>query len=107
MPTYDYQCKECQHKFEAFQAIKDEPLKTCPKCGGAVKRLISTGVGLIFKGSGFYITDYKNKESGKSGKKPAKKEDKKGKGGKGEGTEKTGADKTVPEKTGNSNEKSK
>jgi putative FmdB family regulatory protein len=81
MPTYEYQCEKCGNKFEAVQSIKDEPLKTCPQCGGKVKRLISSGVGLIFKGSGFYITDYKKKESDRGTKRPAlKKDDKKDKG---------------------------
>ena len=63
MPTYDYKCKFCGYKFEAFQSIVSEPLKTCPKCRGPVERLISPGAGLIFKGSGFYITDYKHKSN--------------------------------------------
>ena len=63
MPTYDYQCLDCQEVFEAFQKITDQPLKICPKCKGKVKRLISSGSGLIFKGSGFYATDYKKKTS--------------------------------------------
>lgn len=63
MPTYDYRCEACQHEFEVFQNMSDAPLKKCPECGGKVKRLIGTGAGLIFKGSGFYITDYKNKKS--------------------------------------------
>ena len=61
MPTYDYKCTECNHTFEVFQRMSDEPLKSCPKCKGAVKRLIGAGAGPIFKGSGFYQTDYKNK----------------------------------------------
>ena len=61
MPTYEYKCLECGNLFEEFQKMTDEPLKICPKCGGHVKRLISAGVGPIFKGSGFYQTDYKNK----------------------------------------------
>jgi len=65
MPTYEYQCQKCGHVFEAFQSITDEPLKECPVCKGPVKRLISSGAGLIFKGSGFYETDYKKKESTK------------------------------------------
>ena len=60
MPTYDYQCKTCRFEFEEFQSIASEPLKICPKCSGTVERKISGGTGLIFKGSGFYITDYKN-----------------------------------------------
>jgi putative FmdB family regulatory protein len=62
MPTYEYHCQDCDHDFEAFQSMSEAPLKTCPACGGHhVKRLISAGVGFIFKGSGFYITDYKKK----------------------------------------------
>ena len=60
MPTYDYQCGSCDHKFEAFHAMSAEPLSVCPICGEKVSRLIGGGTGLIFKGSGFYITDYKN-----------------------------------------------
>jgi len=65
MPTYDYVCQDCGHEFEAFQSITAKPLTECPSCGGEIKRKIGAGAGLIFKGSGFYITDYKNK-SGKS-----------------------------------------
>jgi len=60
MPTYENVCKKCGHEFEAFQSIKDSPLKRCPKCRGAVKRKIGVGAGLLFKGSGFYITDYRS-----------------------------------------------
>ena len=66
MPTYDYMCLVCHHRFEAFQSMSEKPLDKCPVCGEAVKRLISPGAGLIFKGSGFYITDYKNKERKKT-----------------------------------------
>ena len=59
MPTYEYECKSCNHRFEEFQNITDEPLKVCPKCGKTVRRLIGGGMGIIFKGSGFYTTDYK------------------------------------------------
>lgn len=69
MPTYEYACPKCGHAFELVQSMRDEPLKKCPKCKKAgVKRLVGSGAGLIFKGSGFYITDYKNKKS------PAQKE---------------------------------
>lgn len=57
MPTYDYECTSCGHTFEYFQAMSDDPLTECPKCGGKVKRLIGGGLGVIFKGSGFYVTD--------------------------------------------------
>ncbi len=62
MPTYEYECPKCHKTFELFQSMKDEPIKICPdkKCKGKVKRLIGTGAGLIFKGSGFYITDYRS-----------------------------------------------
>jgi len=62
MPTYEYHCKDCGFEFEEFQSIASEPLQICPKCEGRVERKISGGTGLIFKGSGFYITDYKNKK---------------------------------------------
>ena len=100
MPTYEYICEKCDHEFEVFQSIKADPLTDCPqsKCKGRVRRLIGTGAGIIFKGSGFYETDYRSdsykkaqkedssskssdtsksaeskpkKESGSSGKKPA------------------------------------
>src|ERR1044072_7855848 len=65
MPTYEYACSKCGHQFEQFQSMRDEPLKKCPKCGKpALKRLVGGGAGLIFKGSGFYITDYKKKAGG-------------------------------------------
>ena len=67
MPTYGYECKSCKHTFDAFQSMKDEPLKTCPKCGKAIRRLINGGTGVIFKGNGFYVTD-KSAGSGKSAK---------------------------------------
>ncbi len=61
MPTYDYKCLSCSNKFEVFQSMNSKLLEKCPKCGGKVKRLIGAGSGPIFKGSGFYQTDYKNK----------------------------------------------
>ena len=61
MPTYEYECTHCGHNFEAFQKMSDEPLKKCPKCDYKVKRLIGAGSGIIFKGSGFYATDYRKK----------------------------------------------
>ena len=66
MPTYDYKCKECGERFEHFQSMSSPPLKTRPYCDKKncnVERIISGGTGLIFKGSGFYLTDYKNKKS--------------------------------------------
>jgi putative FmdB family regulatory protein len=71
MPTYEYACDACGHKFEEFQSITAKPLTKCPVCKkNRVKRLISAGAGFIFKGSGFYITDYRS-ENYKAGEKSA------------------------------------
>ncbi|MGA2071718.1 MAG: FmdB family zinc ribbon protein [Sedimentisphaerales bacterium] len=80
MPTYEYKCDKCGHQFDQLQSITAKSLKKCPKCGKpALKRLIGTGAGLIFKGSGFYATDYRSesyKESAKK-EKPEKTSEKK------------------------------
>lgn len=71
MPTYDYECPECGHAFDAFQKITDKPIQKCPNCAGKLRRLIGSGSGIIFKGSGFYATDYrKGSKSGASDTKP-------------------------------------
>ena len=67
MPTYEYECKECRHHFEAFQSMSDKPLDECPKCGSEARRLIFGGAGVIFKGSGFYVTDRKGASSAACG----------------------------------------
>lgn len=59
MPTYEYECTSCGNAFEVFQNISDKRLEKCPKCGQKVKRLIGKGSGIIFKGTGFYATDYR------------------------------------------------
>ena len=66
MPTYDYECTHCGHRFEAFQQMSDKRIEKCAKCEKKVKRLISSGAGVIFKGSGFYETDYKKKSGSSS-----------------------------------------
>ena len=79
MPTYEYICDKCEHQFDVFQSIKDKPLAICPqeKCGmkkwgkGKVKKMIGSGAGLIFKGSGFYITDYRSDSYKEAAKKDA------------------------------------
>jgi putative FmdB family regulatory protein len=79
MPTYEYSCEKCDHQFDVFQSIKDKPLTVCPedKCRlkkwgkGKVKKLIGSGAGLIFKGSGFYITDYRSDSYKEAAKKDA------------------------------------
>jgi putative FmdB family regulatory protein len=79
MPTYEYECGKCGYHFEKFQNMSGKPLKRCMKCRGKLRRLIGSGSGVIFKGSGFYETDYKRKGGGKSETetKSVKKEDKK------------------------------
>ncbi len=67
MPTYDYECKNCGHSFEHFQSMSDDPLAECPQCGGVLRRLIGGGSGIIFKGSGFYVTDNRGGKNGKNG----------------------------------------
>lgn len=67
MPTYEYKCSECGLNFERFQNITDVPVTNCPECGGKVKRLLSGGAGILFKGSGFYETDYKKNSCCSSG----------------------------------------
>ncbi len=74
MPTYEYECDACGHAFELFQSMSDKPVKKCPVCDKLqVRRLIGSGAGIIFKGSGFYETDYKRKSSAASDKSPTAK----------------------------------
>ena len=79
MPTYDYECKKCQHTWEAFQPITAKALRKCPECGkSTAKRVIGPGAGILFKGSGFYLTDYRSDsykkaaEADKKSSEPAK-----------------------------------
>ena len=89
MPTYDYRCRKCGHQFELFHSMSDDTLRRCPKCRGRAAKVPSGGAGLLFKGSGFYITDYRSPGYHKDAKKEsgAKSEG----AGKGEGTAKGGA----------------
>jgi putative FmdB family regulatory protein len=76
MPTYEYECLKCGHRFDLVQKMTEPPRRRCPRCRGRVRRLVGTGAGMIFKGSGFYVTDYrsqsykdqKKKESGETPK---------------------------------------
>jgi putative FmdB family regulatory protein len=70
MPTYDYECTKCGHAYEHFQKMTDAKLTKCPKCAGKLKRLIGPGSGIIFKGSGFYQTDYKKSSASTDQTKP-------------------------------------
>jgi len=75
MPTYGYECSACGHAFEKFHSMKDKPVRKCPECGKLkVQRQIHGGAGIIFKGSGFYQTDYKKKTGGPEKKQDTKKE---------------------------------
>ncbi len=69
MPTYEYRCNECRHGFEVFQSMRDAPKRTCPKCGKrALERVIGAGAAVLFKGSGFYQTDYRSESYRKAAK---------------------------------------
>jgi putative FmdB family regulatory protein len=87
MPTYVYECTHCAHRFELFQRMTDPRVEICPQCGGRVERLIGAGAGILFRGSGFYATDYRSgdyrkkaKEDGGSKPAPASPDAKKDKG---------------------------
>lgn len=90
MPTYDYVCDRCGHEFELFQKMTDPPRKRCPRCRGAIRRRIGAGSGLLFKGSGFYATDYRSADykskarEESSGPKIASPSEGKAEGGKGD-----------------------
>jgi putative FmdB family regulatory protein len=71
MPTYEYKCRRCGHQFEVVKKITEKPGSRCPKCGARAERLVSAGAGLVFKGSGFYVTDYKRPgEKAETGEQP-------------------------------------
>ena len=77
MPTYDYICNDCEKMYEYFQSMSDVPMEECPECQkNSLRRVISGGTGLIFKGSGYYLTDYKNKKKQSSENKKSNKKKK-------------------------------
>lgn len=88
MPTYEYKCRKCGHRFEEFQSITEPPRRRCPICKGRVERLIGAGAGILFKGEGFYTTDYRSSEYRKREKADKAPEGSEPKGGGGS----TGAD---------------
>ena len=100
MPTYEYKCLDCGIQFDRFQSITEDPIQECPECSGQTKRLIGAGAGLIFKGSGFYITDYRSegyKESAKKDKESSSSGDGDSKGGESKSSD------SKPSKTESSN----
>ena len=98
MPTYDYRCRKCGHRFELFHSIKDDTIKRCPRCKGRADRLISGGAGILFKGSGFYATDYRSSQYREKAK-----QERSGESGGGEKSGAGGADKpSKPEKSSES-----
>lgn len=101
MPTYEYKCLACDNRFERFQGITAPAIEECPECSGKVKRLIGAGAGLIFKGSGFYITDYRSE-----GYKESAKKDKKEPSDKSSSSDKGGKKETKTEASGESKSKS-
>lgn len=116
MPTYDYVCDACEHKFELFQSITAEPEKKCPECGKRkLRRLIGAGAGFVFKGSGFYQTDYRSESYKKRAEadKPAsesKSSESKGsesKGSEGKTSESKGSESKSTDKGSTSDKKSK
>jgi putative FmdB family regulatory protein len=92
MPTYQYKCLDCAYQFEQIQKMSDDPLSECPNCGGKLKRLIGAGAGVIFKGSGFYTTDYRSEGYKKEAEKEKKSDSSSA------GTAKTKADATATKK---------
>ena len=111
MPTYDYHCDACEHEFEHFQTITSPLLKTCPECGkNRLRRLFGTGAALVFKGSGFYTTDYRSdkyKEAAKADKSSSEsKSDAKSSEGKSSGESKS-SDSAKSDKSAKGEKKSK
>src|SRR5215467_5043042 len=105
MPTYEYHCDACEHNFDEFQSMKDAPLKKCPKCGkNKLRRVFGAGAAIIFKGSGFYQTDYRSesyKQAAKAEKEstsPADTSSKNGTGGKENSAESTASSKPAEAK---------
>jgi putative FmdB family regulatory protein len=111
MPTYDYQCDACAHKFELYQGINDEKKKKCPECGKLkLRRLIGTGAAIVFKGSGFYQTDYRSESynKAKAADKPSEsKSESSGSSSSGGSSTTQASDKTSGKSSGDSSSKSK
>ena len=98
MPTYEYVCTKCGHRFEAVQSMMEKPLSRCPVCKSAIRRVINGGIGVIFKGSGFYSTDNKKSSALTGGNGGSKDGEKSGEKSKESPTEKTSSEKAASEK---------
>jgi putative FmdB family regulatory protein len=96
MPTYEYRCPKCGTEFETFQRITSKPVAKCPRCGAKAERLMSAGAGLVFKGSGFYLTDYGR--SGQKAKEAKAESDRSASSGEKSGSEKAGGEKAGGDK---------
>lgn len=108
MPTYDYECDACGHEFELFQSITENPKRKCPACGRPkLRRLIGTGAGIIFRGSGFYATDYRSESYRKAAAADGSSASAGASGGNGSGHGKTGVDGNGSAKTSKKKEKAK
>ncbi len=104
MPTYSYKCHECEHTYDSFQSIKDEPHTSCPECSGKVIRLIGSGAGIVFKGSGFYVTDYRKQDKASDDSKSNSSDAKESSSGKTEKTTKAETNQSASQgKSGSSN----
>lgn len=106
MPTYEYRCNACGSRFEEFQKMSDDPVEICPECGEPeAERLMSAGAGVLFKGSGFYETDYKKKDGGRSsGGSGGSGNGDSGNGEKGSGAEASAGDAGASDSTGDGGE---
>lgn len=103
MPTYEYRCKSCGHEMELFQSMSDAPKRKCPECGkNALERLIGTGAAIVFKGSGFYQTDYRSESYKKAAEAESKPAETKASESKGESKPEKPADKPKTEKAAES-----
>ena len=107
MPTYEYECQSCGHRFEVLQSMSDDPIKRCPECGKKVRRLIGGGLGVIFKGSGFYVTDNREPSNGSAERHASKTGDTDGGGAKKEEAAKTASESKNGESSSPSKDKGK
>jgi putative FmdB family regulatory protein len=99
MPTYDYKCDDCGYAFELFQGMMEKKLTTCPKCRGSVRRLIGAGAGVVFRGAGFYETDYRSAEYRQKKKEESKRSEGDSKAAEGASTPRAATESSKSDKT--------